>query len=195
MTGSATATLDALIAAFALKDLPRAGWVRVGVHAPESVAAHSWGLAQLVLWLSPPDLDLGRALAYAALHDLAEARVGDITPHDGVTPAEKAEREAHAIEDLLTLRPDLRDRWFAYEAQADAESPFVRELDRLDMAIQALAYHRRGADGMGAFVASAARVVQHPALLPLLHAIAREVTGDGAGPGAAAQLPTSRPER
>jgi putative hydrolase of HD superfamily len=203
MSAPARDTVDALLAACALKDLPRAGWARVGVPAPESVAAHSWGVAHLVLWLLPLDLDLGRALAYAALHDLAEATVGDITPHDGVGRDEKIRREREAIAALLDLRPALRDRWEAYEARADREAAFVHELDRLDMAVQALAYHRRGAAGMAAFVASAARVVRHPTLTPLLDVIRTEIAGeiaggDGAesGPGVApGQLPTSRPDR
>ena len=75
---------DRLSAALALKALPRAGWVRAGVRHPESVAAHSWGVAWLVLVLCPPALDRGRALAIAVAHDLPEVTVGDITPHDGV---------------------------------------------------------------------------------------------------------------
>jgi putative hydrolase of HD superfamily len=191
MSAAARDTIEALLAACALKDLPRAGWVRVGVPAPESVAAHSWGIAHLALWLLPANLDLGRALAYASLHDLAEATVGDITPHDGVSHEEKARREGEAIDRLLALRPALRDLWAAYEAHDDAEARFVRELDRLDMAVQALAYHRRGATGMAAFIASAARVVRHPALTPLLEAIQAEITPADAPP----QPPTSRPDR
>ena len=82
-----------LIETMRLKELPRAGWVRVGVSQPESVAAHSWGVAWLVLTLCPTNLDRGRALAIAVLHDLAEVRVGDITPHDGIPSEDKAEAE------------------------------------------------------------------------------------------------------
>ena len=36
-----------------LKDVERTGWVRAGVNKPESVAAHSWGMATLALKLCP----------------------------------------------------------------------------------------------------------------------------------------------
>jgi len=161
--------LDALLAAYKLKHTARAGWLRVGVQAPESVASHSWGLSLLVLALLPPELDRGRALTYATLHDVAESLAGDITPHDGVSERDKAVLERSAVHELsaLGLPPDLAALWQAYEAQADAEARFVRELDRLDMAIQACCYADRAE--VGAFFESAARVVRDPALVALLN--------------------------
>ena len=61
--------------------------------------------------------------------------------------------------------------WEAYEAQADAESRFVRELDRLDMAIQAVAYRRSQGLALDEFVASAAAAITHPILRPILDAL------------------------
>lgn len=166
--------LDGLLEALRLKALPRAGWVRRGVPGPESVAAHSWGVGWLVLVLLPDELDRERALAYAVLHDLAEVRTGDLTPADGVDPADKARREHAAMVGLCAAVPD-GDRLLAlaaaYEAQADPEARFVRELDRVDMALQALAYHEAGAAGMAEFVASAERFVTHPKLRPVLAAV------------------------
>ena len=40
---------DTLMAYLGLKDVLRQGWVNAGVEAPESVAAHSWGMAVLAL--------------------------------------------------------------------------------------------------------------------------------------------------
>ena len=45
--------IDAVAETLALKAVDRAGWVRRGVTRPESVAAHSWGIAWLVLLLLP----------------------------------------------------------------------------------------------------------------------------------------------
>jgi putative hydrolase of HD superfamily len=172
-----TDALAVLLETMRLKAVARAGWVRVGVHAPESVAAHTWGVSWLVLLLLPDDLDREKALAYAVVHDLAEAWVGDVTPHDGVSPTEKAYREHRAIAALarrMPRGPELLRTWEAYEAQADPEARFVRELDRLDMALQALVYAGDGAR-TAEFVASAERVVAHPALVPLLAAIRAEI--------------------
>lgn len=133
----------ALVEALALKALPRAGWIRVGVPRPESVAAHSWGLCWLVCALCPPHLDRGAALAIATVHDLAEARVGDLTPHDGVPKAEKQRREVEALRAMLAPLPgaaELEARWWDYELGRTPEGRFVKALDKLDMALQASVY-------------------------------------------------------
>lgn len=157
--------------ALGLKAVARAGWVQRGLTEVESVAAHSWGVAWLSLALAPPQLDRARLLTYAVLHDLAEVRVGDLTPADGVPPAEKHAREAAAIAQLLAPWPALLDAWRAYAAQADDEARFVRQLDRLDMALQARWYATRDALDPDPFFASAAGAITDPALTALLAAI------------------------
>ena len=153
-----------------LKALPRAGWGCAGARSSESVAAHSWGVAWLVLALCPEHLDRGRALAYATMHDAAEVRAGDLTPGD-CTPEEKQAREESAADGLFALRPDLRQLWAAYEAQADEESRFVRQLDRLDMALQAVRYQREQGVDPRPFLASARKVVRDARLVGLLDAL------------------------
>lgn len=170
------AEVASLLEALGLKDVARAGWVLRGLDHPESVAAHSWGVAWLVLALLPPELDRGRALAYAVLHDLPEVRAGDIVPADGVGAEEKHRRELEGLRGLLAglpRGPELVRTWEAYEAQADPEARFVRQLDRLDMALQAAAYGAsRGLDP-SEFWASAANVVTAPELSAVLAALIR----------------------
>ena len=159
-----------LLEALGLKELPRAGWRRVGVRDAESVAAHSWGVAWLVLALCPQGVDRGQALAMAVLHDLAEVRVGDLTPHDGVDPADKAEREAAALEELLEPVPGgdrLVALWQDFEEGRSPEARFVRVCDRLDMALQARRYADRQGVHTAEFVASALDAIEDPALRAL----------------------------
>ncbi|MFK7931582.1 MAG: HD domain-containing protein [Myxococcota bacterium] len=166
--------LERLVELVGLKAVDRAGWLRVGIDRPESVAAHSWGIALLVLLVLPTDLDRERALTYAILHDLAEVRTGDITPHDGVAKADKAHQESVAMHALLADHPRgpaLLAAWHDYEAQIDPESRFVRQLDRLDMAIQAIRYQRDQGVDTTEFLDSARRVVTDPALLTLLNGV------------------------
>lgn len=147
-----------LMECLGLKALPRAGWVRVGVPAPESVAAHSWGVAWLVLALCPPTLDRGRALAIAIVHDLAEVRVGDLTPHDPVAPAEKAARELTALRALLRPLPaadELEALYLEYADQSSPEGRFVKACDKVDMALQARVYGAAGTRDLQQFVDSA----------------------------------------
>jgi len=158
----------ALLDALGLKDLPRTGWVRAGVEGPESVAAHSWGLSLLVLTFLPAHLDRDRALAYATVHDLGEVFAGDITPHDGLSKAEKVARERAAMDRLSALPAPIRALWDAYEAQADPEARFVRQLDRLDMALQGARYAQRHGLDLREFLQSARKAIHAPELKPLL---------------------------
>jgi putative hydrolases of HD superfamily len=138
-----------LLEALRLKEIQRTGWVRAGVQDPESVAAHSWGVAWLVLVLCPRQIDLERALALAVLHDLAEVRVGDLTPHCGVSPERKSLAERRALQGLLQGLPragQLHGLWEEYEARGSIEARFVRACDKLDMALQAARYAEQGPD-------------------------------------------------
>jgi putative hydrolases of HD superfamily len=125
--------------ALRLKEIARAGWVRAGIPEAESVADHSWGMALLALVLCPDDLDRERVLALAIVHDLAEVRVGDITP-DEMPREEKRDRERRAAAGLLREHPRLWALWEDYEQSRSPEARFVHQLDKLDMGIQALRY-------------------------------------------------------
>jgi putative hydrolase of HD superfamily len=162
---------------YRLKALRRSGWVRHGVPEPESVAAHSWGVSLLVMVFCPPDLHRERAMEYATVHDLAECLVGDLTPYDGVDRAEKARRELEAMRTLCARLPRgaaLLATWERYEAQQDAESRLVRQLDRLDMALQARAYQEAGTTGLQEFAESARSAISDPHLLHWLAACVQE---------------------
>lgn len=159
--------IDALLDAWRLKHVDRAGWIRAGVTHPESVAAHSWGISALLLAFAPDDLDLGKALAYAAVHDLPEAITGDFTPADNVDRQEKQRLEIDAMVRMGDLSPRIHVTWQRYQAQIDPESRFVKQLDRVDMALQAVIYQSDQCD-MTEFVASAAAFVTDPALTSLM---------------------------
>ena len=158
-----------LIECVGLKAIHRTGWVRVGIDAPESVAAHAWGVAWLVLVLAPVNLDRERALSMAIVHDLAEVRTGDRVPQTAIERAQKAVDERSA---MLSLCADLPsgDRlvalFEAYEAQSCTESRFVKACDRLDMALQAAAYADQGID-LSEFVTSALAGLEEPTLRAL----------------------------
>ena len=134
---------EALIEALGLKHVVRAGWIRAGVKQPESVAAHSWGMAMLATQLWPEHLNLQRVLELCILHDVAEVIVGDITPHDGIASSEKHRLEVEAIR---TMGIDAEEVFAEYEQQLTEESQFVRYLDKLDMALQAEIYEGQGLD-------------------------------------------------
>lgn len=159
---------DWLIELLSLKTVDRAGWHRVDIAAPESVAGHSWGVATLALVLCPPELDRDRVVAIALVHDLAEVRTGDITPHDGIDRADKQRLETTAAKQLFASRPDLFALWEEYDTDDTEEARFVHDLDKLEMALQALAYRQSQAADTREFIASAAARARHPVVTTII---------------------------
>ncbi|MBN1334365.1 MAG: HD domain-containing protein [Deltaproteobacteria bacterium] len=158
-----------LLEVLGLKALPRTGWVRAGVARPESVAAHTWGVAWLVLALCPAGVDRGRALALALVHDLPEVRTGDRTPGE-IPPAEKTRSEREGLADLVRGLPHAAQvmmLWEEYEAGLTPEARFVRACDRLDMALQAARYAQEQGLDPEAFVDSALATLEDPILRAL----------------------------
>tara|TARA_B100000524_G_scaffold109616_1_gene53103 strand:+ start:243 stop:707 length:465 start_codon:yes stop_codon:yes gene_type:complete len=149
-----------LMAYLGLKDVLRQGWVNAGVESPESVAAHSWGMAILALKLCPPELNLERVLTLCLVHDLPEVVVGDLTPSDDRST--KAEDERAAMGQLAPEWVVLLDE---YETQSSPEAVFVRSLDKLDMALQAKVYMERSELDLNQFIESARKTLGDHELL------------------------------
>jgi putative hydrolase of HD superfamily len=141
-------TIEALAAAYALKDETRTGWQLRGIEAPESVAAHTWGVGMLVARFCPLELDRERALGMAIVHDVAEAEIGDIATRaeagtQSVDAEAKSRLERAAMAGPLAgLGEEIRSLWSAYEARDCPESRFVKDMDLLDTCLQALVYER-----------------------------------------------------
>ena len=143
--------IDALIRVYRLKDEVRAGWLLRGVTRPESVADHSWGTAYLaLLYAGEAGVDRSHAVEMAVVHDLAEAVTGDVATRvasmgDGDLKRRKAARERAAM-DLLRgeFGPDRAERtralWDEYEQATTREALFVRDMNLIDMCLQALIY-------------------------------------------------------
>ena len=153
-TGPVNSAVNAVCAAYELKDERRTGWQLRGVDDPESVAAHSWGVAYLVVAFGDrfrdelPGVDLDRALRLAVVHDAAEALTGDVATRADET-ADPIDREAKAAaerEAMATLADPLPDRiadaFATYEARETPEAVLVKECDLLDTCVQAVVYER-----------------------------------------------------
>ena len=158
-----------------LKQLYRQGWLRGGVPRErcESVAEHSFGVAMLAFWLAQarPELDAAKVLRMALLHDLGEVYAGDITPGDGVNEGEKHRREAEGVRTILSRLPDGQgdiQLWDEFEAGVSPEARFVRQIDRLEMGLQAAVYQRQGLIAGDEFFESARQALIDPDLSMLL---------------------------
>jgi putative hydrolase of HD superfamily len=152
-----------------LKGTKRTGWILRGLTDVESVADHSWRMALMVLLLgSSAGIDSQRAMSIAVVHDLAEALVGDIAPGQGVDKATKRLLEADAINSIVghmsadnaPLGQHVRDLWLEYEAAQTAEAVFVKDVDKLEMILQAREYERaRGVDLQDFFDGTRGKIV------------------------------------
>jgi len=154
--------------ALTLKSIPRAGWLRVGIDQPESVAAHSWGICWLIVAHAPKGVDTERALKIAVVHDLAEVRTGDITPHDGISKTDKGRLEDTAARAMFSGREDLFELWQEYEQNTTPEARLVHDCDKLDMGLQALHYAKRTGVDASEFIQSARANIGNEELLRVL---------------------------
>jgi len=155
---------DAVINAFQsflrLKALYRQGWLqrKVPEEKTESVADHSFGIAMLALLLCPPELDKQKVLEIALLHETGECIIGDLTPWDNFTEQEKSQMELEAVEKILGQLPDgkrLIGLWKEFEFETSEEGKFVRQLDKLEMGLQAEVYEKFGNNDAKALIESA----------------------------------------
>mgnify|MGYP001568527532 CR=1 FL=1 len=72
--------LNFLIEANKLKEMPRTGWILMGLKNPETVADHTFRMVILSWFLArKKKLNIKRAILIALFHDLCEVHAGDIT--------------------------------------------------------------------------------------------------------------------
>jgi len=132
-----------------LKALYRQGWLQRNVpeKVTESAADHSFGTAILALLLCPPELDRLKVLEIALIHETGECIVGDLTPNHGISDSEKTKMELHAVENILKKIPGgkrLIGLWQEFEFETSEEGKFVRQLDKLEMGLQAEVFNLLG---------------------------------------------------
>jgi 5'-deoxynucleotidase YfbR-like HD superfamily hydrolase len=162
-----------------LKTVARAGWVRMQVPQPESVADHSFRTAVLALALAPElGVNTEKLVKMLLVHDLAESdqAVGDITPYDGIPVEEKHRREQEAMQRLCSALPGgtaMLELWHEYVEGRSAEARLAKELDVLEMALQAREYAAQHGKDLGEFLDHAAARVGHPLLAQVLHELRR----------------------
>ncbi|GAB0494278.1 hypothetical protein MMPV_005570 [Pyropia vietnamensis] len=174
--------LELMLLVGRLKRTKRAGWVLSGIPAPESVSDHMYRMAVAAFAL-PPAVS-AHAMKLALVHDLAEALVGDITPHDGVSSEEKEQRERAA---MVTIRDEvlgggaggggsqrggdpagqavgaqLMTLWEEYEAGETPAAALVKDVDKYEMVVQAYEYEKATGKDLSPFFDSTAGKFRTP---------------------------------
>ena len=89
-----------------------------------------------------------RVLELALLHDFGEIHAGDITPSDAIARSDKLQRERDSFSKVLESWPDRRSLHCSSLTSTNegnrAEAKFVRQLEKLEMALQAGVYQCQG---------------------------------------------------
>jgi putative hydrolase of HD superfamily len=108
----------------------------------DTVAEHSWRLALMTFIIAQEcnlDINLEKALIFSLLHDLAEAKTGDIdgylvaTKKVSLKDKEVAEEKAmHEMTDDLSFGEWIYHIWEEYEKQEIIESKLVKALDKIE---------------------------------------------------------------
>ncbi|KAF2636843.1 HD domain-containing protein [Massarina eburnea CBS 473.64] len=138
-----------------LKTTKRAGWCRFGIQNGESISDHMYRMSIFTM-MAPKDVTDGLNVLHccrmALIHDMAEALVGDITPVDNVSKAEKSRREADTMDYICTNLlgkfngglngQDIRAIWQEYEDSVTKESVFVHDIDKVELISQMVEYER-----------------------------------------------------
>ncbi|TYJ58221.1 hypothetical protein B9479_001045 [Cryptococcus floricola] len=161
-----------------LKVQKRSGWIREGVEGAESISDHMCRMALMAMMVpntSERPLDIPRCVMMALVHDLAEAYVGDITPVEGVPVEVKHQLEEQAMDSFLNemlgsegnkeAKERFRSLFEEYEARETPESKLVKDLDRLELALQAVEYERtQEVQTLAPFFRGSIPNLEHPAV-------------------------------
>jgi putative hydrolases of HD superfamily len=151
-----------------LKALPRTGWLLRGIRNVESVADHLYGVTFIAMLLADCararglEVNVEKVLRMALLHDLSEARTGDLPATiKRYFPAESLKyADKQAASEILAKLGDLGTAylalWHEYEERRTLEARLVKAADKLDLLFQAREYERGGANGLQEFWENAA---------------------------------------
>ena len=133
-----------------LKSVKRAGWVsKVGIANAESVSDHTYSMCMMGMVLSDIfGMDTERVTKMILIHDLAESITGDCIPNK-ITRVRKRTEERKAMKHILcrvpsVVRSNYEKLWQEYRSNKTPVSRFVHQLDKLEMAIQAVEYANQG---------------------------------------------------
>lgn len=135
-----------------LKRTKREGWVKAGISDSENVSDHSFSTSVLSMILADKlKVDKEKFIKMALIHDLGESIIGDVLWYskdkgiDRAKLAKKEQDEGKAMTKILkTLKnKEYLDLWIEMEEKKTKEAKLHKEIDRLDMALQAFFNEKR----------------------------------------------------
>lgn len=157
MSDKGTGLLKFLAEVMRLKAVPRIGWLLRGVRDVESVASHVYGTACVAMLIADRarqrglTVDVERVLRMALLHDIPEARTGDLPStvktyfgRENVRAGDAA-ITAEILAPLGELKTHYLELLSDYEHRTSLEARIVKAADKFDLLLQSCEYERGGA--------------------------------------------------
>ncbi len=156
MALNAQTILDFIEEIGVLKNLPRTGWRFQGIKDGESVADHCYRVSLLSMILADllkthgVSLDAEKVMRMALLHEVAEARIGDIPfpALEYIAEDVKENGEKAAVKSMFGAFGDVGEKyieiWEEFESNTSVEGQLVRAADKLELMIQAYEYEKIG---------------------------------------------------
>jgi len=157
-----------------LKRIRRTGWVLKGIQEAESVADHVFRVVFMCSVLAPGrKLDEKKLLDMALIHDLGETATSDIRWQQGkrlLAPQAAKDKIEESI--LKKILPYSRNEkyflslFYDFRDQTSPEAKFLRQVEKLEMALQALEYQEFGTkkELMNEFFENAKKYITDPEL-------------------------------
>lgn len=151
-----------------LRETERSGWKKWNVSGRrESISDHSSSAQILALALYSEldelaSIDIEHVITLLSIHEVGEARIGDITPYNGITPEEKAKMEREAVVSIfenLIMGKWLISLFDEFEAKETPEAKFAYLCDKLDCDLRAQEY---SSDGRCSINTATYEIVSHP---------------------------------
>ena len=163
-----------------IKKIKRSGWVREGIENPESVTDHSYRVAVMAMIFGDNlGVDASKLIKMALAHDLGEGLTGDVIDQRGEKTdtklkEEKDKEKIDIVEQIFTAA-DEND--FVSKLQAESlrmesnEAKILKQLDGLEMAIQALEYEEETGKDLTEFFDNATMRIENEYLKKLLNEV------------------------
>lgn len=135
-----------------LKNKIRSGWKvwNIDRERVESVAEHIYGTCMLAIAIDSEfelKIDLYKVVMMLVLHEIEEIKIGDLTPFDKVTHAEKRKLGKQAVEEIfgiLSKNIEYVALVNEFEEMETKEAVFAKMCDKLEADIQAKLYCEEG---------------------------------------------------
>jgi len=179
LEGNGNKVLEVFFEIQSLKNLFRQGWLQNGIEKKhcESVADHSFSTTILAWLLAEeyfPEFNITKVLQYSLIHEVGEIYAGDITPVDNITDAKKYDLESKAVRKVFNKLKNgdkYIKLWEEFEKAENKEARFIKQIDKLEMALQAHYYEHKLDLNLQDFKESTKKVLTDKTLKELLESI------------------------